>query len=195
MLRRYTWLALALVAACDDPAGPTEQPLTLLFPDPVGDTVPTGGPPAVRATDAVNTRVTVAADTVVIEMEFASPITPWSQELANGLDGFLDLDLDENAATGIPGAADAYGGSAAVGAEYYLDFRDDGAGTIDLVEPVTNTRRPVQIGYSQRAARVSIPRSLLADPDGQFRLAYIVETLDRPVSDFVPNTGNYRVAR
>ena len=194
-MRAWFGALFALAAACGDPAAPPETSLTRNFLDPVGDTVAAPGQPTVRATDAIRTWVLVRPDTIIIRIEFAEPITPWSQELPNGIDGFLDLDLDENAATGVAGAGDAFGGSAQLGAEYYLDFRDDGEGTIDLVEPTANTRRPVLIGFNEKVVEVWIPRHLLTDPDGEFRFAFILETLDRPVSDFVPNQGNYRVSR
>jgi len=185
-------LLVLLAAACGDSSGPQTDE-SFRFTDPQGDTVAVVNP-TVRATDAIATEVTVLADVILLRLEFAAPVTPWSQGQPNPLDGFLDLDLDENSATGVPGAANEHGGDAQMGADWYLDLRDDGAEGLVLIKPNSSDRIGATIQYLGTAVEIRLPRAALGETDGRFLVAFVLETEDRPVSDFVPNVGHYAIA-
>jgi hypothetical protein len=180
-------------AACGDASGPS-GPVPVRFTDPAGDTV-AAAVPTVRANDVVATQITVLADTLLLQIELAAAVSPWSLGQPNGFDGFLDFDVDNNALTGIPAASNQYGVDAQLGAEWFLDFRDDGAGTIDLANAVNTSQRvAVPIRFLGSIVEIRVPRAALGETDGRFGMAYIVEMEDRPVSDFVPNAGHYAIA-
>lgn len=49
----------------------------------------------------------------------------------NSIDGYIDFDFDDNAATGYPAATEEFGGvDAQMGVESYLSLRDDGNGHV-----------------------------------------------------------------
>lgn len=193
LVRLLICSCLLLLPACSDATSPSAD-VPSRFLDPQGDTVAVANP-TVRATDVIATQVTVFPDTILLRLEFAEAVTPWSQDQPTGLDGFLDIDVDRNAGTGIPGAADAHGGDARLGAEWFVDFRDDGVGHVDLVRTTsTRPRLAIPISYLGSVVEVRVPRAVIGESDGRFWLALVTETRDRPVSDFAPNTGHYTVA-
>jgi hypothetical protein len=196
--RRATLAAalLTLLCACaGEPAGPPFQSYDFAFEDPVADTLPNTDGVTAPALDVIGVSGTVSATELVLTLSFTTQIAPWSAAQPNSLDGFLDLDLDQNSATGVPGAAEEYGGSAPLGAEYYLSLRQVGVGMIALVNSETRTYRAVPATVSGTTMRIVIPRGYLADEDGQFRLSLVVGTPGRPATDFAPSTGYYTAAR
>ena len=201
--RRLATLAAALLtllcACAGEPVGrPPFESFDFAFGDPVGDTVATPPGTTAPALDVTGVSGTVNATDVVLTLSFTTPIAPWSAAQPNSVDGFLDLDLDQNDATGIPGAADEYpeyDGDTLLGAEYYLSLRQVATGMIALVNSATRTYRPVPAAVSGNTMRIVIPRRYLADEDGQFRLSLVVGTPGRPATDFAPNNGHYTAVR
>ena len=197
--RRPAILAAALLAlsvACGDSTAPRPfGSYDFSFDDPAADTLPNGDGTTALALDVTGVNGTVDATDVVLTLTFTAPIAPWSAAQPNSVDGFLDLDLDQNSATGIPGAAEEYGGSAPLGAEYYLSLREVSAGSIALVNPATSSYRAVAASVSGNTMRIVIPRRHLNDADGQFRLSLVVGTPGRPATDFAPNAGYYAAVR
>ena len=110
--RRLAILAAALLTlsgACGDSTAPRPfESYDFAFDDPAADTVANSGGTTALALDVTGVSGTVSATDVVLTLTFATPIALWSAAQPNSVDGFLDLDLDENAATGIPGAAEEY---------------------------------------------------------------------------------------
>ena len=114
---------------------------------------------------------------------------------AGSVDGFIDLDLDENSATGIPGAAEEFGGSAPLGAEFYVSLRDVEPGYVALIDVATYDFRIAPATWSGSTMRVTLPRTRLADEDGQFRMSVVVGHPELPATDFAPSEGFYTVHR
>jgi hypothetical protein len=198
--RRLVTAALAgasLLAACDlNEYLPTQTAggsgggggggRSFSFTDPTGDLRPEASAP--DAPDAVTLSGSVSADTVVIRLTFRAAITPFSEGRSNSLDGFVDLDLDENAATGIPGAVDEVGGATGLGADVYLDLRDLTSTSVNLYEAGSSTGTAVPATFATTSVTIRVPRALLRDDDGRFRLSALVANPDGP-TDFIPNTG------
>lgn len=194
-------LAAAALAGCDmneyyvtqsaGGGGTSGEPFS--FADPAGDLL--AGTAAPGAPDLVRVSGSVRADSIAVTLTFAGDVTPWSEGAQTGLDGFVDLDLDENTNTGIPSAIDEYGGSANLGADWYISLRDDGSGArVDLVDAGSGSATPVPARFSSRAVTVTIPRTALDETDGIFRLAAVVGHRNSEATDFAPNAGFYRVA-
>lgn len=174
-------------------APPADGPFEYAFADALADTTRPTTPDANRAADALGIVGTVSTTDLVIRLRFAEEIAPWSSGSANGIDGFVDLDVDENELSGIPGAADDTGGDAGLGADYYISLRDNGAGSMALIHATEGTFQLVPVTFYARAIEIQIARNLIGENDGRFRLGAVVGVPGRPVTDYVPDTGHYTV--
>lgn len=195
--RRLVPVALAgavLLAACDlneylptqTAGGAGGGSDSFSFTDPTGDLRPDVSSP--EAPDAVALTGEVEDDTLTIRLAFRSTISRFSEGQGNSLDGFVDLDLDENATTGIPAAVDEVGGASGMGADYYIDLRDATATAVVLTEAGTTTGTAVPATFGATSVTIRVPRALLDDEDGSFRISALVGNPDGP-TDFVPNSG------
>jgi hypothetical protein len=199
--RRALVLASLLLAACSGKdssrlTGNTDaERFTFSFEDPAGDTLAHPAASGGRGLDVIGVSGAVQASNIVLTIAFTRDVSLWTAGQPNSIDGFLDLDLDENSATGIEGAAGEYGGNAPLGAEFYLSLRDNGAGSVALVRASDREFWAVPAEVSLGTMRVTVPRTLLGDPDGEFRLSLVVGRPDLPATDFAPSTGYYTVNR
>jgi hypothetical protein len=190
-------LLAGLAAGCG--GGPTapdvdRAPFEFEFADPAGDTLatPPAAPPAgARAPDLVRVSGRVERGTIRFVLEFAEPVAPWSARAPNSLDGFLDIDLDENALTGIAGAGAGAGGDPDLGAEFYVDLRDPQGGRMALIEPARRRFVLIPARFEGSRVTIEIPRGELGPDDGQFHFALVVGLPGRPVTDVAPNTGHF----
>lgn len=171
------------------------EPFGFSFTDPANDTLAHETASTRVALDLLDVSGTVDGTSLVITLTFSSPIAPWSHQAAASVDGFIDLDLDENSETGIAGAAGEFGGSAPLGAEYYVSLRDIEPGFVALIEVATYTHRIAPATWSGSTMQVTLPRARLADADGQFRLSVVIGHPERPATDFAPSDGFYTVHR
>jgi hypothetical protein len=149
-----------------------------------------------KGIDIIGVSGRVDADEVRLRIEFAEPVVPWTAGAANSLDGFVDFDVDENAGTGIADVGELGGGSFELGADFYLDLRDNGSGKMALVNTSKRKFSWVKAEFSGTAVEVRIPRSALAtdtDADNVFAIGVLVTTRDRPVTDLAPNVSNYLI--
>lgn len=162
---------------------------TDLTNDLLSGTAGPGAPDLTRVSGSVRT------DSIVVTLTFASEVSPWSGGQQNGLDGFVDLDLDENTNSGIPSAIDEYGGNASMGVDFYVSLRDGNNGSrVQIVDAETGEATPIPASFSSRSVRFAIPRALVGDTDGTFRLAAVVGHRNAEATDFAPNAGFYLVA-
>lgn len=189
--------AAAFLGACDNSeyAYPTQAAggvgggsASFSVSDPVGDlrgTVGDGAP------DATSLSGTVGADTITVTIGFRTPISPWSAGRPNSVTGFIDLDLDRNAATGIPAAIDENGGSAGQGVEFYVMLRDnDDGASVGLVRVATQDAYRIPASFTPTAVTVRIPRVLLGDDTPGFSISAVVGHAANEATDFVPNAGH-----
>ena len=147
------------------------------------------------APDVLRVSGSVRADSIVVTLTFVDEITPWSEGEENGLDGFIDFDVDENTNSGIPAAIDEYGGNANMGADWYVSLRDaNGGSRVGLVDAVSGEAIPVPARFSGRSVTVTLPRDVMDETDGVFRVAAVVGHRTTEATDFAPNAGFYRVA-
>jgi len=172
---------------------PPSAQFAFTFDDPPADTLGQAGTATRRAIDARQFGGSVDANEIVIELSFVQPIAPYSAKTAASVEGYIDLDTDENVKTGIPAYADEQQlGTTGLGADYYVDLNDDGAGHVAFVNVATKEAIPVSIAFSGSSLTVRIPRELVGRDDGNFRASAVVGTSERP-TDLLPNTGHYVV--
>ena len=165
------------------------------FADPANDTLSHETSSSRVARDLLGVSGTVDGASLTITLTFSTTVAPWSQQAAASVDGFIDLDLDERSDTGIPGAAGEFGGSAPLGAEYYVSLRDVEPGYVALIDVATYQHRIAPATWSGSTMSITLPRSRLGDADGQFRLSVVVGHPELPATDFAPSDGFYTVHR
>jgi hypothetical protein len=186
---------VALALGCGSPAVLTEPgaPFDFQFTDPAGDTLappadaPADLPPPI---DLVGVSGSVTPDRVTIVLEFVDPVSPWSARVPNSLDGFLDLDTDESASTGLASA-----GGTGLGADYYLDLRDLKPGQLALVNYAGRSFVYVPVTFAGNTVTIEIPRGDLGDDDGQFLMSLVVGVNGQPITDIAPDHGGFAVHR
>jgi hypothetical protein len=161
--------------------------------DPIGDTLGAG------AVQLDLTALTVApdGDDVVFTLDFAQdlpqPVAGWSPTIT----GLIELDLDQNPATGrgasmdilhrflARGVAAGTGVDAAVGlAPLDADFT---APVYDATDRVVGRVKPV---FEARRVTLRVPRALLANDDGRFDATVLIGN-GAEVTDFAPSDGHF----
>jgi hypothetical protein len=182
---------VALLAGCGGgtTAPGTETAYDFAFPDPAADTVvATANPSDAKALDLLNVSGHVDANNVTVTLEFAEPVSPWSDGRLDALDGFLDFDLDQSTSTGS--RDDTHD----IGIDAYVDLRDDGSGRLALVNLSTRKIDLLDGKWSGTTFEVTIPRKLLvraSDTDNKMFLAVDVTARGRkPNTDSAPDTGH-----
>jgi hypothetical protein len=159
--------------------------------DPVGDTLGT----TANQPDISGLSASIVGGNLVITISFANSIGAPGSDSPLALDGFIDLDTDQNGNTGDLPWTDARTGSetTGMGNEYYVDLftYDPFTGTVQVVDdPTEQVAGEADATFSGGTATVSIPLSVLGDDDGFANVAAVVGTLDDPVTDIVPNQGS-----
>ncbi len=156
--------------------------------DPTGDTLGSG-PVQI---DITSFSVDAVGEDLVIGISFADAISPPDSSEANAVDGFVDLDTDQDGSTGdVPWTDTLSDPTTGMGNEFYVDFftysADDGAADVvnDLTEEVAG-RAPVT--FTANSLTVTIPLAMIGD-DGAVDAATIVGTADEP-TDKAPNQGS-----
>ncbi|HEY5648749.1 MAG TPA: CFI-box-CTERM domain-containing protein [Nitrospiria bacterium] len=155
--------------------------------DPAGDAFG-GGPDIIKAT------ATATPSVLTVSLDFLTPVTPAGSGGIDDLLGFIDLDTDQDSATG---AAFPWDGlrlpdPTGIGPEYTVDLGtyDPVTGTADVLNALT--RAPVgeaTVIFSGLLVTVEVPLSVIGDDDGLMNIAILVGNPDFPVTDFVPDRG------
>ena len=192
-------VALTVVAAgCGGEIVPPGafRPFSFSYQEAAGDTINAEAGASGRATDLVSMTGQLTGTHLELTLTFADGVEPWSSGLPNALDGFVDFDMDQNPATGLPGAVNEYGGTSGVGSEAYLSLRDDGAGHIAIVKVADFTATPVSGTFTGKELHIMIPRSYLTSPTAEtIRVSAVVGNRDRPATDFAPDSDYFEIAR
>ncbi|MEM9555962.1 MAG: hypothetical protein AAGC60_17025 [Acidobacteriota bacterium] len=150
--------------------------------------------------DLLGLEAAVVGDELVITLDFASPPSlPGSGD--DALDGFIDLDVDQDGTTGDlpwtdflrPASGPSALGDTGMGNEAYLDLFSYEAGiagaTIELVDDINESvLGRVPVTFAGSTLEVNVPLALLGD-DGAVNVAAIIGTLDE-ATDLAPNDGS-----
>ena len=196
---RHPWplLVLAAALACgggdDDPVAPRIS--QFFVRDPLGDTM--ASPHAVaRAHDLLSIEAAPHEGTLVFSLRFANPVQPFSTRASDAVLGIIDLDLDDDASTGLPAFADDFGATSAIGAEWSLFLEDSATGAdprVALLDLATDEIHWVPARFDGTVVTVRVPMALLGVSAGtRIRMAGVFGSIER-ASDVVPNEGNVQI--
>ena len=128
---------------------------------------------------------------LIVEIEFWDDVVSDVVGGPNVVVGFLDIDLDQNPATGTTAKTDIArpgSGSTGMGIERYIDFDTNGTGDFTIYDAsaaVVDTFTPQ---FDGNVLRMAIPLNNL-NKDGIVSLAAVVATVAEP-TDIAPNDGN-----
>jgi hypothetical protein len=158
--------------------------------DPVGDTLAAEAS-VQKAHDIVSLAARFEPGWLLLVVRFANPVTAKALSLANGLFGNIDLDLDEDFATGRQPLVNTVGGSAEQGVDYSVSFFAGDSSSAELhivgVPPFAIVGR-VRTVYAGDSVVVQIPLEKMGNTDGNMTLSAIFGTAQR-ITDIVPNAG------
>ncbi len=146
--------------------------------------IPTQQAPDVRSISGV-----VSGQSLIITLDFENPITAPSVNVnaVNAVGGLIDLDLDQNAATGSP----SFDAEPQLGVEVFIDLDSeaDNPGQVGLFDITSNTEiSKLPITYAPESLVITVPLSLLGDANLNY-VAYIGNFFSNDLPERVPNTG------
>lgn len=162
--------------------------------DPSSDGFGTGQPPGSVPPQLIRLSAAPDGGNLIVRFEFQFAVVQQTTGGPNVVTGYLDIDTDQNVATGIQPATDVFrpgAGSTGMGSEFFVAMF---GGPYDIVRTsdglTTGTIVPVFVG---NRITLAIPLTLLGGDDGRINLAVVVGTDVEP-TDIAPNDGNLRVA-
>ncbi len=129
---------------------------------------------------------------ITVVIQFSAAIARASANAANSVGGYLDIDADQNAATGFLPRTDAFrpdAGSTGMGMEFFVDLFDNLDGTFSVVDENFALVGVVTPTFGATSITFTIAQSLLGNDDGNVNLATIIGSLTEP-TDIVPNAGH-----
>ena len=204
-VRQLAWLALIAAAGCGGAAatqpvddtgngGVAADSSTARVDDPAGDMIGGAGVQwDLRA-------LTIARDsggiTATLELS-ADAVSPTGGATGSTV-GFIDLDLDQDPATGARSTIDEFrsdGGSTGLGVDASVNMNEYASdSTAAVVDAAGRELGRVKPRFDGKRITVRIPRAVLGGDDGYVSAAAIVGTTGRP-SDFAPNDGHLSLSR
>lgn len=143
-----------------------------------------------QAHDLVQVTTRYAADWLILVMRFTRPVGSVGSSQPAGLQGVVDLDVDENASTGAPPLINSFGGSASMGSDYRVDLFSSSASAARLLRAQSGdtTAQFTPLSIEGDSVVVKIPLAKLGGDDGRMAISAVLGTLDRP-TDIAPNSG------
>ncbi len=180
------WLAAALILSLTAVAWIHAEGSKAAVGDPVGDTFGTGSAPI----DATHFSARTGDGELVVAIAFATTIAPPSSGAANAVAGFIDLDVDADAATGNVAFVDFLTDlESGTGSDFYVDLLSyRGAdGQVDLVAADGTTTGRVPMNLSASSLEVSIPLELLGVDDAIRTTAIVGNAAE--ATDALPDGG------
>jgi hypothetical protein len=142
--------------------------------------------------DIVSVTSTINPANVVFEVEFADPIAPASSFLPHSLVGFLDLDVDQNSATGASARFGSPPSATVVpGVEFYVDLFSEASspGMVDVIDASTGLPTgSAAISFGATLFSLTLPFSLIGGDDGALRWGLVVGTFAEPTDQATGST-------
>lgn len=161
--------------------------------DPGGDTFGGGDSPGLVLPDLLSLSVSQEPTELVIVLTFAEDVESVFGS-PNAVLARVDLDTDQDPATGAPGAVDFFrpAGSGQTGLGVERGLVVGATGEVGVFDAITADRiGTLQAEHGDRSVTVRFPYALLGD-DGNVNLASIVGTVVEP-TDFAPDNGSLMV--
>jgi plastocyanin len=162
--------------------------------DPPGDTF---GAPGVQW-DLTALTIARGADGITATLDFSQDVVSPVSGDALATIGFIDLDLDQDPATGGAAVADEFrrdGGSTGLGVDARVNLSDYAAdGTVALTDALGNQTGRVRPTFDGHRITIVIPKALLANDDGYLNAAAVAGVVGR-ATDMIPDRGHLTLAR
>jgi hypothetical protein len=162
--------------------------------DPAGDTTGVGR----RAWDLTSLTLARDATGVTAMLDFSRDVVSPATGDPSAVIAYLDLDLDQDAATGGSAIADEYrqdGRSTGLGVDARVNLADLAAdGSVAVTDAFGRETGRVKPEYSGHRITVRVPTSMLAGDDGYVSAAAVAGVVGRP-SDIVPDVGSLKLTR
>jgi hypothetical protein len=158
--------------------------------DNEADTLQNSGNNPNKAHDILQFTTRYATNWLILVTRFKQPVGAVGSQSQSGLQGVIELDVDENLSTGVPPLVNAFGGSSQQGVDYAVVLFDADANSVALVkiQPQDTTTHRVPIKVEGDSVIVRIPLAKLGGDDGNMTITSIIGTEDRP-TDLLPNSG------
>lgn len=162
----------------------------VVFPDPSGDTFGFGS----NKLDIKSVKGSVKGENLVFKADFFNQIAAPSTGLSESVVGYIDLDLDQNSATGQPSFQSfnappgQQGGP--LGSEVFIDLYSEqfNPGFVNLVDRTTfNTIGQAPISYGNDSFEIQVPLDLLND-DGALNYSTVLGNFSAGLTDAAPDT-------
>ena len=158
-------------------------------PDPAGDTFGSGS----VQIDIVSVTTQVVAGSLDFNIVFAGAVSPPSSSLSNSVVGFLDLDTDQNPATGVSTRFGAPPTPTVIpGIEFYVDLLSElfTPGMVDVINASTGLPSgSAAISYGATSFSLTLPLSLIGGDDGFLNWGLIVGTFSEATDQATGSTG------
>lgn len=197
-----TLLALGalLLAGCNTSAptgvilSPWQGDISFDFADPVGDTLPAPNGEEGDVLDLVQIEGQVTETSITVQLTFSGPVTPFTSGQPNALSGFLDFDVDQNAATGVEAGVDVLGGNSGMGVDFFINLADNALGQMSIVS-AGGSALALPFVITGSTVTFSFSRLLFGDEDGNMWISAVVSAGPRPATDIAPNEGHLTIQR
>ncbi|MGH7582607.1 MAG: hypothetical protein ACREL5_05225 [Gemmatimonadales bacterium] len=200
-LTRLGWLPLAVLAACNGSSGTSDTPgdktsLAFQQADPVGDTLFSlpGFDHTVAALDLTLIRGEYKGDSLIITLAFSGPVQPQSVAATNSIAGWIELDTDNNPATGDAPIANSFGGSAALGIDHSIDLFGTTATTARIYNNSNGVESTIGATFSSNTVTLRLSLDSVGNTSGNLGLVGVIGVAERP-TDLIPNSGSIAVHR
>ena len=157
--------------------------------DPAADTLGNQGSSNLSH-DLVQLTTRYDASWLILVLRFTRPVGSVGSASPAGLQGVIDLDVDESASTGAAPLINAFGGSASQGSDYRIDFFGSVVGGARLLRAGAgdSTTHRTPLALEGDSVIVKIPLAKLGPDDGRLTITAVLGTQDRP-TDIAPNSG------
>jgi len=185
--------AMSCSRSSDVPSMPdvVADPSTVSISDPIGDTF---GLPGGTQWDITGLTVTRETDGITVRLDFANDVSLPLVADPNALVGLVELDLDQNRATGKLGYVDQLrpdGGSTGMGVDAVLNLSNIATdSTLVVYGSGGSPTGKAKVTIGGRRLTIRIPSSALGDDDGYLDAAVIVGNSGRSPTDLAPQSGH-----
>jgi hypothetical protein len=144
--------------------------------------------------DITSVNGTVLGTNLVFRVTFATQVAPPSALAPNSVVGFIDIDTDQNAATGEVSFQEIFGPGPAplLGDEFFVDLNSElvQPGLVDIVNATTFVvTATAAITYTSNSFSVVVPLSALGGDNGIVNYGVIIGTFLEPTDEALNGTA------
>ena len=185
--------AMACSRSSDVPSMPdvAADPMTASIFDPAGDTF---GLPGGTQWDLTTFSITRETDGISVRLDFVNDVAMPLPGDPNALVGLVELDLDQNRATGKLGYVDQLrkdGGATGLGVDAALNLSQIAAdSTLVVYDMGGNPTGSAKVAIGGHRLTIRVPSAQLGNDDGYVDAAVIVGNQGHSPTDLAPQTGH-----